>query len=280
MARTKRRVRIKRKGQSQREETDQGARMQWTEENVRMLWTVILHSQDVRLDLNLAEVSVAWPGEQRPTVFALEQQLQAFRRDSQAGRRVKLRRGDIDVALAAQAANGQTINAHLPVQAPAPAPVIANGNGPATTAAPAAPRRVSRHACSRRRRPATSHPVTSSAAHGRPYPSGPGHANGMSLVDGNAGWFTPSSSSDDRAKESQVQAAARAHPIPVFAPPFSPRATPRDRPTPRPGATITSMNMDCELMAFRNTTSPHGSACDCQNYHCWTCFQKLMSGRA
>ncbi|KNG89122.1 hypothetical protein ANOM_003003 [Aspergillus nomiae NRRL 13137] len=72
--------------------------------SARQLWQVIMRTQQVKLDLNLAEISAAWPTYPRPTIFALEQQLAGFRRHARAGNSVVLRRGDINVAMSAQAA--------------------------------------------------------------------------------------------------------------------------------------------------------------------------------
>ncbi|KAE8342677.1 hypothetical protein BDV24DRAFT_162211 [Aspergillus arachidicola] len=85
----------------------------------RQLWQVIMRTQQVDLDLNLAEISAAWPTQPRPTVFALEQQLAGFRRHLRAGNTVVLRRGDINAALSAQAAATSTANTHAATTASA-----------------------------------------------------------------------------------------------------------------------------------------------------------------
>ncbi|KAK6835208.1 hypothetical protein RU639_002329 [Aspergillus parasiticus] len=85
----------------------------------RQLWQVIMRTQQVDLDLNLAEISAAWPTQPRPTVFALEQQLAGFRRHLRAGNTVVLRRGDINAALSAQAAATATANTHAATTASA-----------------------------------------------------------------------------------------------------------------------------------------------------------------
>ncbi|KAE8162900.1 hypothetical protein BDV40DRAFT_299961 [Aspergillus tamarii] len=162
----------------------------------RQLWQIIMHTQQVNLDLNLAEISAAWPTHPRPTVLALEQQLANFRRHLRPGNSVVLRRGDINAALSSQAtANAHahahavsTVNTHTHVFS-----INDGGNGNTTSDTTA-------HA----------HPYAGiiHGVQGIPSLSNANGNNHHAITGGNAGWSSPPPLQIHRAKKSQVPASS------------------------------------------------------------------------
>ncbi|KAF5862198.1 hypothetical protein ETB97_011903 [Aspergillus alliaceus] len=230
--------------------------------SIHQLWNVILKTQRVNLDVNLAEVSAAWPGEQRPTVIALEGQLAAFRRHLPPGSNSKmvLHRGNLDAALAARAvgnrqdvtsasiqdegertaqADAEPTPENTQVRAPANASTHRNTTRMANaTATPPAARTVARSTNA----PATTiaTPMTTSATTTSPPTASvasTGHAS--SISHGLPGWSTPPVSNQCKAKEPQGQY------IPVFLPPFSTRETPRRTPKRTPMSLALPKNKSC-----------------------------------
>ncbi|KAE8422200.1 hypothetical protein BDV36DRAFT_291699 [Aspergillus pseudocaelatus] len=168
MARSKESSKVKSRKAGRR-----GSQMSWNDNNINTLWKIIMRTQQVNLDLNLAEISAAWPTQPRPTILALEQQLANFRRHLRPGNSVVLRRGDINAAMSslatanAHAHAAPTVNAHTHVFS-----INGGGNGNTTSDATA-------HA----------HPHTD-IIHGVQGIAGPSNANGNdhhAITSDNAG---------------------------------------------------------------------------------------------
>ncbi|KAE8323827.1 hypothetical protein BDV39DRAFT_217530 [Aspergillus sergii] len=225
----------------------------------RQLWQVIMRTQQVDLDLNLAEISAAWPTQPRPTVFALEQQLAGFRRHLGAGNTVVLRRGDINAALSAQAAATATANTHAVATANAHPHVFsinssASGNTTSNTGA---------HA----------HPYTD-IIHGVHGMAGPSNASSHhAMNNGNAGWSPPPPLQIYRAKESQVPAASSGSPLGRAPAPDPPaRALELSR-------TVSSRVVTSSFWSHSPASRIRVSYCGCDSLNCFYCYQKIMAER-
>ncbi|KAB8210928.1 hypothetical protein BDV34DRAFT_220103 [Aspergillus parasiticus] len=224
----------------------------------RQLWQVIMRTQQVDLDLNLAEISAAWPTQPRPTVFALEQQLAGFRRHLRAGNTVVLRRGDINAALSAQAAATATANTHAATTASTHTHVFSiNSSASGNTTSNA-----SAHA----------HSYTG-IIHGVQGMAGPSKASSHHAMNsGNAGWSSPPPLQIHRAKESQVPAASSGSPL-------------GRAPAPDPPARALELSRTVSSIVTRSFWShPPASRirvsyCDCGSLNCFYCYQKIMAER-
>ncbi|KAE8361979.1 hypothetical protein BDV27DRAFT_166499 [Aspergillus caelatus] len=225
----------------------------------RQLWQIIMRTQQVNLDLNLAEISAAWPTQPRPTILALEQQLANFRRHLRPGNSVVLRRGDINAAMSslatanAHAHAAPTVNAHTHVFS-----INGGGNGNTTSDATA-------HA----------HPHTDIIP-GVQGIAGPSNANGNdhhAITSDNAGWSSPPPLQIHRAKESQVPAASGEPPLGWG-------------PAPEPPARPLELSRTASSRVVTRTYWPHPSLarryltyCDCGSLTCFYCYEKFMGQR-
>ncbi|OOO10939.1 hypothetical protein OAory_01074090 [Aspergillus oryzae] len=223
----------------------------------RQLWQVIMRTQQVDLDLNLAEISAAWPTQPRPTVFALEQQLAGFRRHLRTGNTLVLRRGDINAVMSAQAAASTTANTHAAATASAHTHVFSiNSSASGNTTSNA-----SAHA--------HSHTGIIYDVQGM---AGPSNASGHHAMNsGNAGWSSPPSLQTYRAKESQVPAASGGPPL---------GRVPASNPPAR--ALELSRTVSSRVVTRSFWSHPpriRVSYCDCGSLNCFYCYQNIMAAR-
>ncbi|OGM48688.1 hypothetical protein ABOM_001962 [Aspergillus bombycis] len=242
--------------------------------SARQLWQIILRTQQVKLDLNLAEISAAWrkcpfpppppvtsqstlthlpATDPRPTIFALEQQLAGFRRHARAGNSMVLHRGDINVAMSAQAAaNAQaaTANAHSYVFS-----INGGANGQTTSNAPI-------HA----------HPP--GTIHGVQGMTGPSSSGFHAVNSGNAGGCSLPPLQIHRAKESQVPPTSGERPlVRLLAPDQPARALALSR-TMSSRRVVTAAYWPYHPVARRPV--PY---CDCGSLDCFHCHERIMARR-
>ncbi|KAB8267821.1 hypothetical protein BDV30DRAFT_246272 [Aspergillus minisclerotigenes] len=223
----------------------------------RQLWQVIMRTQQVDLDLNLAEISAAWPTQPRPTVFALEQQLAGFRRHLRAGNTLVLRRGNINAALTAQSAATTTANTHAAATASAHTHVFSINSG------------------------ASGNATSNASAHTHPHTgiiydvqemAGPSNASSHHAMNsGNAGWSSPPPLQIHRAKESQVPTASSGPPL---------GRVPAPDP---PGRALQLSRTVSSRVVTRSFWSHPPRICvsyrDCGSLNCFYCYQRIMAER-
>ncbi|KAE8378962.1 hypothetical protein BDV26DRAFT_176853 [Aspergillus bertholletiae] len=253
--------------------------MSWNNNNVNILWQIILRTQSVNLDANLAEIAAAWPSYPRPTVFALEQQLANFRRHSRAGNSVVLRRGNLDDAIRAQAAANARAAANTHVAAITHAAANTNvgannhtaGAVNAHTHVPIANGGTNGHTASNAT--AQAHAGFIHAAQAMAGPSNNSHAHAMN--GGNTGWSSPPPLQIHRAKESQV---------PVASP--GPRLVWALVPAPSPPTRALELSSAVRSRVATRIYWPYPlmtrhpvSNCYCRDLTCFTCYEKIRAGR-
>ncbi|KAE8140545.1 hypothetical protein BDV38DRAFT_239863 [Aspergillus pseudotamarii] len=236
-----------------------GSQMSWNNNNINTLWQVIMRTQQVNLDLNLAEISAAWPTHPRPTVLALEQQLANFRRHLRPGNSVVLRRGDINAAMSSLATANAHAHAASTVNAQTHVLSINNGGNSNTTTDATA------HA----------HPHTG-IIHGVQGMAGPSNANGNghhAINGGNAGWFSPPPLQMHRVKESQVPDMSGEPPLGWD-------------PAPDPSARALELSRTASSRVMTRAYWPHPPVarryiayCDCGSLTCSYCHERIMAQR-